>query len=60
MDFITVRVVWTVVTFAVFVAILVWAYSGRARSGFEAAARLPFADDVSDAAGGRVEGEGGR
>jgi cytochrome c oxidase cbb3-type subunit 4 len=50
MDFVAVRIVWTVVTFAVFVAILVWAYSGRARSGFEAAARLPFEDEVNHAA----------
>ncbi len=60
MDFTTVRIVWTVVSFAIFVAILAWAWSGRARSGFDAAARLPFADDASDAAGGRAGEEGGR
>ena len=60
MDFVTVRIVWTVVTFAVFVAILVWAYSGRARSGFDAAAQLPFADDAHDAPGGRAGEEGAR
>lgn len=45
MDFTEVHIVWTVLTFIVFVAILVWACSGRARRGFEAAARLPFEDD---------------
>jgi len=49
MDFMTVRIVWTVVTVAVFFAIVAWAYSAKARGGFEAAARLPFADDVNDA-----------
>jgi cytochrome c oxidase cbb3-type subunit 4 len=48
MDFMTARVVWTVVSFAVFVAIVAWAYSGRARRGFDAAARLPFEDDGAD------------
>ncbi len=58
MDFIEVRIVWTVLTFAVFVAILVWAYSAGARSGFDAAARLPFEDDDDDAADrGRSEGK---
>jgi cytochrome c oxidase cbb3-type subunit IV len=50
MDFVEVRIVWTVLTFVVFVAILAWAYSGRARRGFDAAAQLPFADDATDAA----------
>jgi cytochrome c oxidase cbb3-type subunit 4 len=60
MDFTTVRIVWTVMTVAVFVAIVVWAYSGRARSGFDAAAQLPFADEGNDAADGRAGGEGVR
>ena len=48
MDFVSVRIVWTVLSFAVFAAILVWAYSGRARRGFEEAARLPFDEDARD------------
>jgi cytochrome c oxidase cbb3-type subunit IV len=48
MDFVSLRIVWTALTFAVFVAILVWAYSGRARRGFEEAARLPFDEDAGD------------
>jgi cytochrome c oxidase cbb3-type subunit 4 len=56
MDFVTVRIVWTVLTFAVFVAILVWAYSGQAREGFEAAARLPLEEDGPSAANRRSSG----
>jgi cytochrome c oxidase cbb3-type subunit IV len=48
MDFVSLRIVWTVLSFAVFVAILVWAYSGRARRGFEEAARLPFDEDAGE------------
>jgi len=36
----------TVVAFAAFLGIVWWAYSGRARSGFEEAARLPFDEDT--------------
>jgi cytochrome c oxidase cbb3-type subunit 4 len=50
MDLTTVRIAWTVASFFVFVAIVIWAYSERAGRGFEAAARLPFDDDVDDAA----------
>lgn len=56
MDFVSLRIVWTVLSFAVFVAILVWAYSKQARSGFEAAARLPFEEDGLDAANRRTGG----
>jgi cytochrome c oxidase cbb3-type subunit 4 len=52
MDFTEVRIVWTVLSFVIFVAILVWAYSKRARSAFDAAARLPFADEAPPAEGG--------
>ncbi|HEX4598912.1 MAG TPA: cbb3-type cytochrome c oxidase subunit 3 [Burkholderiaceae bacterium] len=54
MDFTEVRIVWTVLSFVIFIAILVWAYSKRARSAFDAAARLPFADDA-----GQPPGESG-
>lgn len=59
MDLMTVRIVWTVVSFAVFIAIMAWAYSERAGKGFDAAARLPFEGDRDDAADRRV-GEIGR
>jgi len=35
----------TVVAFATFVSIVLWAYSGRARRGFDEAAQLPFEED---------------
>lgn len=39
------RVIITVTSFAVFIGIVLWAYSGRQNSRFEEAANLPFADD---------------
>ncbi|MBS0501988.1 MAG: cbb3-type cytochrome c oxidase subunit 3 [Burkholderiaceae bacterium] len=45
MDINVLRGVITVVTFIVFVGIVVWAWSGRNRARFEEAARLPFEQD---------------
>lgn len=45
MDFVTLSSIMTVVAFATFLGIVLWAWSGRARSGFEEAARLPFAEE---------------
>ena len=45
MDFVTLSSIMTVVAFATFVGIALWAWSGRARSAFEEAARLPFAEE---------------
>jgi cytochrome c oxidase cbb3-type subunit 4 len=44
-DINTLRSVVTVLAFVSFVGIVIWAYSGRARRGFEEAAQLPFAED---------------
>jgi len=44
-DINTLRIAVTVVSFAAFVGIVLWAFSGRARRRFEEAARLPFAED---------------
>jgi cytochrome c oxidase cbb3-type subunit 4 len=44
-DINTLRVAVTVVSFAVFVGILLWAGSGRNRKGFEEAARIPIDDE---------------
>lgn len=46
MDLIDVRITWTVVSFAVFLAIVAWAYSRGARQGFDEAAQLPFQEDL--------------
>jgi cytochrome c oxidase cbb3-type subunit 4 len=47
-DINTLRSLVTVLAFASFVGIVLWAYSGRARRGFEEAARLPFEEDEAD------------
>ncbi len=38
------RAVMTVISFIVFVGIVVWAMAGRRRAAFDEAARLPFLD----------------
>ena len=45
MDVNTLRSVTTVISFLVFVAILMWAWSGRRSEDFEEAAQLPFTQD---------------
>lgn len=49
MDINDVRALFTVVTFVCFVAIVLWAYSGKRRQRFEQAARLPFTDEEPEA-----------
>jgi cytochrome c oxidase cbb3-type subunit 4 len=44
MDFVTLSSIMTVVAFATFLGIVLWAWSARARGGFEEAAHLPFAE----------------
>jgi cytochrome c oxidase cbb3-type subunit 4 len=39
------RSLMTVLAFVTFVGIVLWAYSGPARRGFDEAARLPFEED---------------
>jgi len=45
MDINTLRSIVTVVAFAAFIAIVLWAYSDRSKAAFEQAARLPFEED---------------
>ena len=45
MDITTLRIVATLVSFAAFIGIVVWAYSRRNATDFEEAARLPFEQD---------------
>ena len=45
MDIMDMRVIVTVVSFVVFLLIVLWAYSGRQKKRFDEAANLPFADD---------------
>ncbi len=46
------RSLFTVLAFAIFVAIVVWAYSSRRKQAFEEAARLPLDDDEPGIGGG--------
>jgi cytochrome c oxidase cbb3-type subunit 4 len=45
MDVNDLRVVTTVVSFAIFVGILVWAFSKRNKEDFDAASKLPLDQD---------------
>lgn len=45
MDITTLRIIFTLLSFACFLSIGVWAYSSRNRERFEEAARLPFEQD---------------
>jgi cytochrome c oxidase cbb3-type subunit 4 len=53
MDLNDVRIIWTVASFLVFLAIVAWAYSRGARQGFDEAAQLPFLDEAAGADGQR-------
>jgi len=39
--------IFTAISFATFVGILLWSYSGRRSADFQTASMLPFADDDS-------------
>jgi len=41
------RSLFTVISFATFVGIMLWAWSARRKADFDAAAQLPFADEES-------------
>jgi cytochrome c oxidase cbb3-type subunit 4 len=43
----------TVLSFATFMGIALWAYSGKAKESFDEAARLPFAEDEAAAESAR-------
>ncbi len=45
MDINDMRSIVTVLAFATFIGIVLWAYSGRRRAAFEEAASLPFTED---------------
>ena len=54
MDINFVRSVSTVVLLAVFIGIVAWAWSGKRKRAFDAAARLPFDDEAES--GNRHQG----
>jgi len=45
MDVNTLRIIATLLCFSTFIALLVWAYSGRNRKRFEEDAKIPFLQD---------------
>ena len=45
MDTILFQSIWTVVTFAVFIGIIIWAWSGKRKQAFRDAANLPLEDE---------------
>lgn len=55
--FTDIRSIFTVISFATFVGIMLWAYSRRRDADFEAASLLPFADDdaVRDDSAGHLK-----
>lgn len=52
MDINDARIIVTVLAFAAFIGIVAWAYSGRRKAVFDAAARLPLEEDETMAARG--------
>lgn len=52
MDINDLRSVFTVLTFVMFVGIVMWAYSGRRKQAFDEAAHLPLDDDSPFVEGG--------
>ena len=52
------RIVVTVLSFACFGGLVVWAWSARNRRGFDEAARLPFVAEGGEARNTAADGEG--
>ena len=45
MDYSLIQSIWTVVVLVLFVGIVIWAWSGKNKARFDAAAQLPFDED---------------
>lgn len=54
------RSLFTVLAFAIFIAIVGWAYSGRRKQAFEEAARLALDDDEPGVGGGGASQSSGK
>ena len=61
MDFTLIQSLWSIVVLVTFLGIVFWAYSGKRKADFDAAARLPFDDEPSNgkptAKSGQHEGD---
>ena len=40
------HIIWTVLLLSIFLGIVIWAWSSKRKSDFEAASRLPLEDDT--------------
>ena len=45
MNLATIHSLWTVLMFVLFIGIVIWAYSSRRKTQFDAAARIPLEDE---------------
>ena len=45
MDLTLFKSIWTVVVMVVFIGIVLWAWSGKRKQGFDEAANIPFNED---------------
>jgi cytochrome c oxidase cbb3-type subunit 4 len=45
MTFTMLQALWSIVVLVTFIGIVLWAYSGKRKSAFDEAARLPFDDE---------------
>jgi len=52
------HIFWTIALFALFVAIVVWAWSGRRKQSFDEAAGIPLQDDKSIGSSDRLTENG--
>jgi cytochrome c oxidase cbb3-type subunit 4 len=58
MDVVLFHSIWTVLLLVLFIGIWAWAWSKRRKNAFDAAAHLPFEDDVQvDTTPGAVDNE---
>jgi cytochrome c oxidase cbb3-type subunit 4 len=58
MNFSLIHIVWTILLLAIFVGIVLWAWSGRNKKRFDAAARAPFDEEIHTNSPSPLEGEG--
>ena len=45
MELSMIHAIWTIVLMLLFIGIVIWAWSGKQKARFDAAARLPFDED---------------
>jgi cytochrome c oxidase cbb3-type subunit IV len=52
MELVTLRSIFTVLVFAAFIGVWIWAWSGKRKKAFDEAANLPFVEDGNSARAG--------